>query len=147
VIRSETYGPNLRFLVAEPNYRGGWITELFSSPRAAALLAEARKMVDYVVIDSPPLNEVVDAMPLAEAADSVCIVSRLGRSRMDKLHELGELLVENEIVPTGFILIGTRRPFRSRNHYARRRPGSSSTRRRPARPAPAADDKPVNRAT
>jgi receptor protein-tyrosine kinase len=147
VIRSDTYGPNLRLLVAEPNYRGGWITELFSSPRAAALLAEARKMVDYVVIDSPPLNEVVDAMPLAEAADNICIVTRLGRSRMDKLHELGELLVENEIVPSGFVLVGTKRPLRNRNHYARRRPGSASTRRIPTRPAPAADDKPVNRAT
>jgi Mrp family chromosome partitioning ATPase len=71
------------------------------------------------------LNEVVDALPLAIAADDVVITARLGRTRLDKLHELGELLEENEITPAGFVLIGARRPSNSQNHYARTTPPRS----------------------
>ena len=63
------------------------------------MIANAREIADYVIVDSPPINEVVDALPLAIAADDVLLVVRLGRSRMDKLRELGELLAENNVSP------------------------------------------------
>lgn len=116
---SEDYGPNLKLLLAEPDYQASWVTDLFSSPRAGTMIAEAREWADYVVIDSPPLNEVVDGLPLTGAADDVLIVTRLGRTRLDKLHELGELLDENQIVPSGFVVIGVRRPKKADSHYAR----------------------------
>jgi Mrp family chromosome partitioning ATPase len=90
------------------------------------MLEEARDLADYIVIDSPPVNEVSDGLPLAAAADDVLIVTRLGRTRLDKLRELGELLDENSIVPSGFVLIGVHRPSDGDDHYAR----PTGTRRR-----------------
>jgi polysaccharide biosynthesis transport protein len=123
LVQTETYGANLQLLLAEPDYREGWITDLFSTPAAAEMIATAREIADYVIVDSPPINEVVDALPLAIAADDVLLVVRLGRSRMDKLRELGELLAENDVSPTGFIIVGTARPAKGQYHYAGRTGG------------------------
>jgi Mrp family chromosome partitioning ATPase len=81
------------------------------------MLEEAMQLADYVIIDSPPLNEVVDALPLARAADEVLIVVRLGQSRLNKIAQLGELLAENGIRPSGFAVVGTPRPRRGEYHY------------------------------
>lgn len=116
---SKVAGHQIGLLLAEADFRDGWVTDLFSTESAEEMIRQLRGMADYVVIDSPPLNEVVDAFPLAAAADEVLITARLGRTRLDKLHELGELLDENEIVPTGFVLIGARRPSGNQDHYAR----------------------------
>ncbi|HWB69310.1 MAG TPA: AAA family ATPase [Solirubrobacterales bacterium] len=115
LLPTSTYGPNLQILLAE--YEGGWIADLFSLPAAERLIHDARQMADYVVIDSPPLNEVVDALPLARYADDVLIVVRLGATRLQKLAQLGELLAENGIRPTGFVVVGTPKPSRSEYHY------------------------------
>jgi polysaccharide biosynthesis transport protein len=119
---SKVSGHQLGLLLAEPDFREGWVTDLFSTPGAEEMIRDLRSMADYVVVDSPPLNEVVDALPLAAAADDVVITARLGRTRLDNLRELGELLDENEIVPSGFVLIGARRPTNGQDHYARTAP-------------------------
>jgi polysaccharide biosynthesis transport protein len=98
-------GPNLRMLLAE--YRGRWMSELFSLGAAQQLIEEAKSLAEYVIIDSPPLTAVVDTLPLARQADYVVIVTRLGVTRLDRLHELGELLANNDIKPLGFALLGT----------------------------------------
>jgi capsular exopolysaccharide synthesis family protein len=112
---SATYGPNLRLLLSD--YEGGWIAELFSIPTAEQMIHDARRMADYVIIDSAPLNEVVDALPLALQVDEVLIVVRLGITRLDKLSQLAELMAENGVRPVGFAVIGTPRPRRSQYHY------------------------------
>jgi capsular exopolysaccharide synthesis family protein len=113
--QSPSYGQNLQLLLAD--YEGGWIAELFSIPAARAMIEEARNLADYVVIDSPPVNEVVDALPLARQADDVLIVVRLGNTRLDKLAQLGELLAENGVRPAGFCVIGVQRPTRGQSAY------------------------------
>jgi capsular exopolysaccharide synthesis family protein len=115
LVQTSTYGPNLQLLLAD--YEGGWIAELFSIPSAERMVADARRVADYVIIDSPPLNEVVDALPLARQADDVLIVVRLGITRLDKLRQLGELLAESRVRPAGFAVIGTPRPSRGEYHY------------------------------
>jgi tyrosine-protein kinase len=117
LVSTPTFGNNLRVLLAE--YEGGWIAELFSIPAAMKMIDDAEAMADYVIIDSPPLNEVVDSMPLARRADEVLIVVRLGQSYLKKIEQLGELLAENGVTPTGFAVIGTPRPSRSGYHYYR----------------------------
>lgn len=112
---TDLYGPNLQLLLAD--YEGGWIAELFSIPAAERMIDEARQMADYVIIDSAPLNEVVDALPLARLADVVLIVSKLGTTKLDKLAQLGELLAENDIRPVGFAVVGVPRPSRGEYHY------------------------------
>ena len=115
LVQTAAYGPNLRLLLAD--YEGGWIAELFSIPSAEKMIDEARNLADWVIVDSPPLNEVVDALPLTRLADDVLIVARLGTTRLDKLSQLGELLVENDVRPTGFAVVGTPRPSRGEYHY------------------------------
>jgi capsular exopolysaccharide synthesis family protein len=112
------YGPNLQALLAD--YEGGWIAELFSIPAAGKMVDDARQMADYVVIDSPPLNEVVDALPLARKADDVVIVVRLGKSRLEKIAQLGELLAEANVIPAGFTVVGVPPPGRSGYRYYHR---------------------------
>ena len=77
LVTSPAFGPNLRCLLAD-QAGTGWITDLFSIPAADAMIKDARRLADYVVIDSPPLNEVVDALPLARQADYVLLVARIG---------------------------------------------------------------------
>jgi polysaccharide biosynthesis transport protein len=113
------FGPNLRLLLAD--YRGGWMSELFSLGAAHHLVEEAKGLADYVIIDSPPLTAVVDTLPLAREADHVLVVTRLGVTRLDRLRELGELLASNEIEPLGFAVLGTPHPDAGAYYYARMR--------------------------
>jgi capsular exopolysaccharide synthesis family protein len=115
LVTSPVFGANLGLLLAD--YEGGWITELFALPAANELIEEAGRMADYVIIDSPPLTDVIDALPLATYVDEVLIVVRLGKTQLGKLAQLGELLAENGIRPSGFAVIGTPRPKRSDYHY------------------------------
>jgi Mrp family chromosome partitioning ATPase len=115
LLSTPTYGQNLQLLLAD--YSGGWIAELFSIPAAQRLIDDARQLAEYVVIDSPPLTEVVDALPLARKADDVVIVTRLGDTRLDRIGRLCELLAENDITPVGFTVIGVPRPSRSEYQY------------------------------
>jgi receptor protein-tyrosine kinase len=129
LVTSPTTGQNLGLLLAD--YAGGWITELFSLPAARDLLAEARRLADYVVIDSPPLTDVIDALPLTDDADEVLIVVRLGRTQLGKLTQLGELLAENSVRPMGFAVVGTARPGRDAYAYYAERAQEASTPRLP----------------
>jgi polysaccharide biosynthesis transport protein len=113
---SPTYGPNLQVLLADQT-GSGWVTDLFSIPASDALIKDAKRLADYVVIDSPPLNEVIDALPLARQADDVLVVVRLGTTRLDRLNQLAELLAESGITPIGFAVVGAPRAGHSDYYY------------------------------
>lgn len=108
LVTTTEHGPHLQLLLAD--YEGGWIAELFSLPSAQTLVDRAKQLADFVVIDSPPLTAVIDTLPFASKADDVLLVTRIGTTQLDKLHELGELLAGNDIVPLGFALLGSPRP-------------------------------------
>ncbi len=77
------------------------------SPESARqLVRTARTMCDFVVIDSPPMTEVTDALAFAKEADDVLLVARVGNSHLRKMSDLGELLTREGIVPTGVVLVG-----------------------------------------
>ncbi len=98
------FGDQLRVLLADPS--GEALPELLSLPAAGSLLDRAEEIADVVVIDSPPLTEVVDALPLARQADDVALVVRLDATRLPQLDRLGDLLYQNDITPVGFVLVG-----------------------------------------
>lgn len=60
--------------------------ELLTSLRMWQLLQVARSRFDFVVIDSPPILAVSDALLLANIVDGVMLVVEHGRSREDHLH-------------------------------------------------------------
>ena len=103
-----------------------WLAEVLSLPAAEALLDEAKRLADYVVLDSPPLTKVIDAMPLARQADDVVLVVRLGSSRLAQLARLGDLLDQNGIRPAGFVVVGGAAPEEQDYRSVQRRRAAES---------------------
>ncbi len=97
--------PNVQLLVAEQDV--AWGSDLLSLQVGERLIAHAKQLADYVIIDSPPLATVVDALPLARAVDDVLLVARIGVSRTDGIQKLAEILADAGIKPTGFAVLGT----------------------------------------
>jgi len=106
LVTTKAYGNYLQLLLADPVGMGGWMADRLFLPAAQKLIDDAKRLADYVVIDSPPLSEVIDALPLAQRADDVLIVVRLGQTQLTKLQQLGELLAGNGIRPVGFAVLG-----------------------------------------
>lgn len=85
-------------------------SELLESRRMSQLLAQLRTLYDLIIIDTPPLLLVADAMPLMRTVDGVIAVARLGMSTRDDAqhlrHELGALRA-----PTlGIVVNGVKAP-------------------------------------
>ena len=53
-------------------------SELLGSKRFVDFLAEARKQYDYIIIDTPPIDIVSDALVIAPHTDGVVMVVRMG---------------------------------------------------------------------
>ena len=138
LVVSRPFGPNLQFLLADET--GPAVTELFSLPTADRLLTEAREAADYVIVDAPPLVDVIDALSLARMADAVLLVAHLGRTHLRRLKELGELLAGNGIRPAGIALLGVSRPDRSDYYLGAPLSGDGQ----PAKP-PVPEERPVER--
>lgn len=98
------FGDALRVLLVDR--AGDWLAEVLSLPGAGNVLAEAVRIADVVVVDSPPLTEVIDALPLAQQVDDVVLVTRLGSSNLVQLGRLGDLLDQNGVSPSGFVVVG-----------------------------------------
>jgi Mrp family chromosome partitioning ATPase len=109
------YVDNLHVLLADHLLLG--VEELFSLPAAERMIEEAKRDFDFVVVDSPPLTEVVDALPLARKVDDVIVVVRLAKTRLGRIKELGELLASNDVRPAGFVVVGTPRQERGEYYY------------------------------
>ena len=97
-------GSLLRVLAVK--HAGADLADRLSVSVARRLVADALGLADFVVIDSPPLTDVSDALPLARAADEVLIVARIGTSRLSKLSALHDLLIDQGAYPAGIILVG-----------------------------------------
>jgi tyrosine-protein kinase len=104
LVLAPPFGDNLCVLLVDR--ADDWLAEVLSLPAAQALLEDAKRLADYVVLDSPPLTQVIDAMPLARRVDDVVIVTRLGSSNLTQLAHLGDLLDQNGIKPAGFVVVG-----------------------------------------
>jgi capsular exopolysaccharide synthesis family protein len=97
---------------------GDDLADSLSNAVARDLIADAKELADFVVIDSPPLTAVVDALPLAQFADEVLVIARLGRSRLGKLADLDELLGQQGASVSGLVLIGGATTRGSSYYYA-----------------------------
>ena len=113
LVESPLFGSDLKLLLAEQ--AAPFASEILSLASSRNLIENATELADYVIIDSAPLSEVVDALPLAASVDQVLLVVLLGRTRVRQIAELGELLSENGITPAGFALVGS--PHASRGYY------------------------------
>ena len=62
-------------------------SELLASGKMKAFLNEVGGQFDYVIIDTPPLNVVADALPLIKNSDGVILVVRSGTSTYPELNK------------------------------------------------------------
>ena len=125
------YGENLQLLLASPEH--AHLIDLLEPHRVERALAELRLFADVVIIDSPPLTEVADALALADEVDAVIVAVRLGRTRRDRLTELRRMLAQRGVTPAGFV-VTTRRRSRRGGYYYYGEDERQETRRAPHAP-------------
>jgi polysaccharide biosynthesis transport protein len=80
--------------------------EFVATQALADVLTEVRRRSDIVVIDSPPLFHVSDALVLSDTVDAMVLVSRIGLLRHDMIPELHRLLEICPATKLGFVLTG-----------------------------------------
>ena len=80
--------------------------DVLSHLSADTLLLQAQRLADWVIVDSPPLNHVAETLALAQAVDDLLIVVRVGKTNFRDLTELAEMLAQQDITPSGFVVLG-----------------------------------------
>jgi Mrp family chromosome partitioning ATPase len=100
--------PSLLVLPAVERGRAGFDA---LTRRLPDLLSEALDgLVDYVIIDTPPLAEASDVLRLAGQVDDVVIVVRPGHTERASLRAVRDLLERSEVFPVGMVVIGQAAP-------------------------------------
>ena len=84
--------------------------EFVASRRVASILAELRADYDVVLVDTPPLLTVGDALALSSHVDAFMLVSNLALSRRGELQELRRALAFSRCVVLGTVLTGASAP-------------------------------------
>jgi capsular exopolysaccharide synthesis family protein len=82
---------------------GEWV----GSRVLAGILTSLRERADVIVIDTPPLLHVGDAMALTDRVDAMIVVTQLQRVRRGMLGEVRRLLDRAPAAQLGFVVIGT----------------------------------------
>jgi capsular exopolysaccharide synthesis family protein len=95
------------------------VAEILSGPRFGHLLAELRRMFDYIVIDAPPLGIFTDANILINRADAALLVVRSGKTRYAALDRLIEQLPRERML--GVVLNRTDEQLDESSYYYQRR--------------------------
>lgn len=89
--------------------------ELLGSEGMPRLLGELSLDYDLVVIDTPPLTHVADAIPLVGMVNGVIVVGRVNKTTRDEAHELQAQLESLDAPVLG--LVANRMPRRRRSYY------------------------------
>jgi tyrosine-protein kinase Etk/Wzc len=78
--------------------------ELLSRKKNADFIAELRSRYDYIVIDTPPLGLVSDALILLPHVDIILYIVRQGYSRLEYIRSLNELFKERNLKNLSIVL-------------------------------------------
>jgi capsular exopolysaccharide synthesis family protein len=98
--------PSLSVLATGGGEFSGDIAVELLTRRLPELLDEARSLADFIVIDTPPLGEVSDALRVADIADDVLLVIRPGHTGRTNLAVVRDLLERSGDSPRGMIVLG-----------------------------------------
>jgi len=82
--------------------------EFVATQRLADILTALRNRYDIVVLDSPPLLRVGDAMTLSARADGLIVLTRLTTARRPMLRELGRIVESAPTTKIGYVVTGAR---------------------------------------
>lgn len=81
--------------------------ELLENERIATVINQAKETYDYILLDCPPVNIVVDTQIVAQYADRTLFVVRAGLLEKSALKELDEFYMEKKFKHMSVILNGT----------------------------------------
>jgi capsular exopolysaccharide synthesis family protein len=81
-------------------------SELVLSDRTDDMMREARKAYDYVVIDTPPIMLITDALVLMKHVDRALLVTNVKRANARGMRQLEDLLEQNSITHVSMVLNG-----------------------------------------
>lgn len=101
------YGDRLRVLPAVAGDDGA--IDLLQSAATENLLEELELRADVIIVDSPPITQFADALPLARSVDAVVLVVRYGRTHRDALARAQLLLRQLGVAPRGVVAVTRRR--------------------------------------
>ena len=95
------------------------VAELLSGPSYGRVLAEVRRMFDYIIIDAPPLGIFTDANVLMSRADCGLLVVRAGKTRYAAVDKLLEQMPKDRLL--GVVLNRTEDQPESSSYYYQHR--------------------------
>ena len=81
------------------------------------LLANASQRYDYVILDTPPVLAVTDAVIIGQHAGTVLMISRYAHTRARELEASVERLKQNHINIKGVVLNGMKREANNSYDY------------------------------
>ncbi|CAA9495568.1 MAG: hypothetical protein AVDCRST_MAG85-1455 [uncultured Solirubrobacteraceae bacterium] len=70
------------------------------------IVEQATRLADLVILDTPPVGEISDALTFGRAVDDVLLVARVGRTREAALETARDLLERSELRPAGLVVVG-----------------------------------------
>jgi len=91
------------------------VAELLSGPTYERVLAQARRMFDYIIIDAPPLGIFTDANVLMSRADGAMLVVRAGKTRYSLVDKLLDQIPREKVL--GVVLNRADEQPDSTNYY------------------------------
>jgi len=89
--------------------------ELIGSQRMQRLIEEASGLADYVLIDSPPLLVVADALNIVERVDAVILCAKVGSATIEDAHRVRRLLERTRSKAIGVVATNVKMP--KSQHY------------------------------
>ena len=81
-------------------------SELAISDRVDTMIGEARKAYDFVIIDTPPILLITDALVLMKHVDRALLVASVKRANARGMRQLEDLLEQNSIEHVSMVLNG-----------------------------------------
>jgi Mrp family chromosome partitioning ATPase len=107
--------PLLRRVAGHPNLQlldamdvGFDSADPHSRSRFADLVRAAGSEADYVLLDTPPVGVISDALTLLELVDDVLVVARIRATKRLHVEVARDLLGRAGVVPAGYLVIGER---------------------------------------
>lgn len=92
-------------------------SEILSSEPMRQFLKEAQQKYDYIIIDSPPINVVVDALILARICDGVVMVTKQGQTKHHEIAKALDSMGRFDVKILGFILTDYKESKKSDSYY------------------------------
>ena len=96
--------PNLFLLAAGPAQP--MAAELLGSARMREFMSAWREQYDYVIIDTPPMLAVTDAVRLSTLADSTLLIVRSGQTTREALARSCDRLNQERVPVLGIVVNG-----------------------------------------